>query len=96
MTSGALIDRFKDEILQFTGKYFKLSHHSSALSQGLTKEAMGHFKNMCQLLRKKGVLFISPSAAARFICRDKAFVTHKQKTFIEMHFSSISSQAAQL
>lgn len=32
MTSETLIDRFNDEILQFTRKYFKLCHHSSALS----------------------------------------------------------------
>lgn len=41
--SGTLIDRFNDDILQFTGKYFKLSRHSSGLSQGPTQEAMVSF-----------------------------------------------------
>lgn len=95
MTNGTLIDRLNDEILQFTGKYFKLCHHSSAVSRGPTKEAMVHFKSMISAAQKKAS-FISPSAATMFIRRDKAIVSYKHRTPIEMHFSSISTQAAQL
>lgn len=41
-----------------------------------------------QLLKKK-LLFISPSAAAMFICKDKGIMSHKKRIFIEMYFSSI-------
>lgn len=68
-----------DEILQFTGKYLQLCHHFSAVSQGPITEAMVHFKRF-QLLRKKEASFISPSAAAMFICGDKAIVSYKHGT----------------
>lgn len=95
MTNGTLIDSLSYEILQFIRKYFKLCHHSSVVSQGPTKEAMVHFKIMISAVQKEAS-FISPSAATMFICRDKAIVSYKHRTLVEMHFSSISSQAAQL
>lgn len=62
----------------------------------LPKRQWYTLKGQCQQIRKKQLVVISPSAAAVFMCRDKTIVSHKQRTFTEMHFSSNSSQAAQL
>lgn len=45
------------------------------------------------MLRKKN-LFISPSATAMFVYRDKAIVSPKQRTFTELHFCSSKALAA--
>jgi len=96
MMSGTLIDRFNDGIRSFQGSILSLVIIPQCSHKDLAKRQSYTLKIWFQLLRKKQLLFISPSAAAMFICRDKAIVSHKQRTFIEMPFSNISSQAAQL